>query len=446
MAGISLILAVLAVGLLADFAIRRPWHFPVAMLAMGVFRFGADAGGGMNLSALWLLAVFGLALLAIARLPRPRVSLSVPEKAYALFLAWCLLLLLRSPNLAYGVRMLLKLAFPFFAMMVARRATLTGKALPARRALAWVLGASFAAFALVGGPTQKYLGVVCWKASSILWAAAAFADHLAVMGVVALVCWRVWGGRHYLAYGILAGISPVLIGIRTGLGGFTLGMATFLLLSCRRTVAAPLLCGLVLLAAGAILFVPSMKEHAFHNAESVDSGAAIWNPLAVSMDNVNMSGRTMMWDMAMRRLWDDQPLWGSGLGAAQAFMYTQNVTRIKVVHSSYVEVLCDMGLIGLGFYVAAFFACMSAAVRVYRQAATPDLRAISLATACSIPAIMFCMGFDNVINYTLVAGQIPFALTGFTVALAEQAGSSQPLQPRICNRALVSAPRSESSR
>ena len=428
MAAVVLAMMICAVLAAAACVYQKPAHFPIFLLIAGLFIFGEEVGGGMNLSALWLLVLAGLAVVALFRLPNRRVPLSIPEKAYMVFLAWAALGAVRAPALTYSVRMFIKLAYPLLAMMLARRAVLSGQAPDLRQAIKWVVVASFCGFLLVGGFTQRFLPWICWTAASFIWACAAFADHLAIMGVVALAAWRVWGGKWYLAYAVAAGLSPVLAGIRTGIGAFVLGVSVLVLLSYRKAVSLPLLAGIVFLGAASILFVPSVKAHMFHDADSVDSADALRNPTGISLDNVNNSGREMLWTMVLGELWEPSPLTGSGLGSVQHFMYSQTVTVIKAVHNSYVELLSDTGLIGLGLWLLAVACCLREAWLALRRDGRPTTRVLALSTLAGFPALMFCMGFDNVVNYALVAGQYPFAFMGLVAGLAQTRPGDEVMQ------------------
>lgn len=422
MAAVSLALMVLAVLLASWCVYGRPAHFPVFLLIVGPLQFGVDAeqgGVGMNLSAIWLLALILLSIVAIIRMPGPRVSLSGVEWLYAAFLAWAALGAYRAPDPMFSARMFLKLLYPFLVLVLARRAVLSGRFPDIQVAFKWVVIASFVAFLFVGGFTQRFLPAVCWQAAGIVWACAAFADHTAVMGVASLVGWRVFKNKWYLAYGLLAGVSPVLVGIRTGVGGFFVGASVFVLLTFRRAAAIPMLLGCYVLFGAALLFVPDMKAHMFHDAGSVDSVALLKNPGDISLDNVNNSGREMLWTVAMTTLFDPNPLVGSGLGATQQFMYTQTFTQMKVVHSSYVELLCDTGIAGLALYLLALLVIMLRCGAMLRGVVDTRVRFLSLCTLCSIPAILVCMGFDNVVNYTLPAGQYPFAFAGLALGYSQ---------------------------
>ena len=412
------IAALLATCLAADCAIRRPWNYPIFLLCAGVLEFGAETGEGMNVSALWLLALIGLGIVALIRMPVGRVSFSWPEKAYLMFLAWCLLEAVQAPGMVYAARMFIKLAFPCLVLVLARRAVLTGR-LNTWKSMRYVFIASLVAYCFVGGPTQRLLPIVCWNASVVFWAFAAFADHAAILGVAALVWWRLYKNRWYLGYAFLAAVSPALAGIRTGVAAFAIGASVFLLTTYRRAVAIPMVAGIYVLAAATFFLVPEFRQRMFFHPNEVDSTSVSVNPFSVSTENIDTSGRTAIWEMSMTQLWDPHPIAGSGLGAIQEFMYTQQTTDLKVVHSSYVEFLCDTGLVGLTLFILATISCWMSGFRMIFKQNTRETKAFGLCAVCGLPALWFCMGFDNLNNFVLVATQFPYAFLGIAQGLSE---------------------------
>jgi len=415
MAAICLVLMVVASLAALRYAFYRPAVFPLFLMIVGPLEFGAEADAGMNLSAIWLLMLIACAVLALFRMPGPRVRLSGIEMLYVAFLAWAVLGAYRAPDMMFSVRMFLKLLFPFLVLLLARRAVLSRQFPQIRVAFKWMMVSSFIAFLCVGGFTQRFLPSICWTASCVFWALAAFADHAAVLGVASLISWRIFKNKWYLIYGLLAGISPVLAGIRTGVGAFFIGASIFVLTTFRRTIAIPMLLGCYVLFAAALLFVPDIKNKMFHNAGSVDSASLLKNPGDISLDNVNTDGRQMLWTAAMTSLFDPNPVMGSGLGATQQFMYTQTFTVIKVVHSGYVELLCDTGVVGMAMYLLVLLGIVLRCGAVLLVTTDSRIRLLCLCTLCSIPALLVCMGFDNVINYCLPAGQYPFVFAGLAL-------------------------------
>ncbi len=151
------LLTALAVG--AHIVRERPAHFPVYLMVMGIFRFGADVGIGVDLSAIWLLGLWALCAVAMLRLPAGYCSKL--EMVIWVFIAFLFVQALRLPTYIYAVRMFLKLSYPFLVFMLARRAFACLNAPNIPKMLKKVFLSSFAGFCLVGGFAQKFWGVIC---------------------------------------------------------------------------------------------------------------------------------------------------------------------------------------------------------------------------------------------------------------------------------------------
>jgi hypothetical protein len=142
------------------YAYSRPAQFPMILLVVGLLQFGAEGAGGLNLSAIWLLALLICTVLALCRMPGPRVRLSAIEISYMAFLGWALFEAYRSPDLFFAARAFMKWLYPLLAMLLARRAVLSGCLPELRLVFKWAVIASCVAFSLVGGFTQRFLPAV----------------------------------------------------------------------------------------------------------------------------------------------------------------------------------------------------------------------------------------------------------------------------------------------
>jgi O-antigen ligase len=109
---------------------------------------------------------------------------------------------------------------------------------------------------------------------------------------------------------------------------------------------------------------------------------------------------------------------GSGLGATQAWFYGGGYRELMAEHSEYVHLLADTGAVGLGLYLAMVGSCVVTVWRVYRTTTHRLTRYLGVTALCMFPAFMFCMAFDNVLNYALPVGQYPFAFTGAVIGLS----------------------------
>ena len=413
-------------------AFRRPRMFPVFLLTVGTLRFGAEgAGVGVNLSALWLAGLIFLTAVLLLWVGGRRWRLAAPEGLYALFLIWCLLEAFRADSLEYSVRVFLKLLYPFLVMVLAHQAMLSAKDF--RTAVKWILAASFVASLFVGGLTQRLLPAVCmWAGRSVVWAFAAYADHAALMTVLALVAWRMFRRNGYLVLALWFASSSVLAGIRTGIGATAIGVSLFVVLTSRKAAAIPILMGVYLAAAVSLFVLPEAKEYMFRNPASIDTRQAVLRPDTLSTNDIEDHGRFELWGDILDRFFRPNPLLGSGLGTTQAWLYSRSRTAAgpMVEHSSYVRLLADTGLIGLALWAATALCCMLSGWQIYRRGASREIRLCGLYVVCAFPALMFCMGFDNLINYALPGGQYPFAFTGLALGLAHRSAVAEALVRR----------------
>ncbi len=415
---INLVLAALA-GLAALFiAVRHQRHYILFLLVVGLLGFSCPLPlGGLNLSAVWLAMLIVLGGMVALQRSAVRVPYRVAERLYLVFLAWCVFEAIRSPSPLFALRLFLKLFYPFLVIRLAHTSLLSeGEAL---RGIRWLLTVSFLVSLLVGGLAQQLVPHFTFLAASLFWAYAAFADHTAILGMVALAYWRTFRSAGALALGGWYGLSPVLQGIRAGIGGFGLGASFFIVRAFRKPLAMVMLVGLYGAVASALFLVPEVRQHMFVPSASVDPRQAMLRPDMISMEDINTSGRFELWRVVMADFFWPNPLCGSGLGSTQAWFYGGSFgqNKVRVEHSSYVRLLADTGLIGFSLFLATMIACFASGWRAYRQAGSPPVRFFALSVLTTFPALAFCMGFDNLFNYVLPATQYPFALAGILFGL-----------------------------
>jgi O-antigen ligase len=125
-----------------------------------------------------------------------------------------------------------------------------------------------------------------------------------------------------------------------------------------------------------------------------------------------------MWAWTLAKLYDPNPLVGSGVGMSQYTFYETNhpFQPIKIIHNDYVQILADNGQIGLGLY--ALFAIL-ASLSAYREihSRKPDyLRNTAFLVITSFTAISTTMMTDNLVLYVLATFSYPFIFVGLMIA------------------------------
>jgi O-antigen ligase len=146
-------------------------------------------------------------------------------------------------------------------------------------------------------------------------------------------------------------------------------------------------------------------------------------------------GRTTLWLVAWR-IAEDHPFEGVGLNnfrvvAPQyvfrpgALRYVEQITdKPHVVHSTYLELLAETGIVGLGLFLAAVAACLSAArraARIFERLGQADMarlsRAVLLAGCGALAAQLFLSNGDDWRSWVLLAlGPVLLTLAHQTLA------------------------------
>jgi hypothetical protein len=403
----------------AGLAIRRPAFLIVFLLSVaGMLRFdtnlGDTVGGQSNLSSLWLLVLILCSIVALPRLGILRSRLISPEIWYLVFLLWCGLEAAMADNLAFALRMYLKVCSPLLVMCLARVAICNVPA--ATQLLQWIMGVAVIAYLLLGGVTSRLAFAVTAAASSFCWPFGAFADYAALMSVLALVCWRLFRKWYYLAFALVLAANGFLVSIRTGILATAVGISVFVLLEFRQK-GFPLVVGMYFTIALAAVTIPGIRDKTFMDQSDAAFSKVALDPGSIDVDQIDSSGRTAMWKMVLDNFFWPSPIIGSGLGSTQTWFYHGGHGTLMVEHSEYVRLLADTGIVGLTLYLLIALNSMKCLWAIYRCTDHPVTRYLSILGLCAFPAYLVCMGFDNVLNYVLPAAQYPFAFTGAAVGL-----------------------------
>lgn len=396
----AFIAIIAATMLLAHLLRRSPYLFLLGLLALGPFRGGSPGGrpisilGFDDLSPLWLAILMLLTGTALLRVwPSRPLRLSFPEKAYAMFLGWCLCMLLIGTTTGYGIRMLMKLSYPFLVLLLARRVLC---ALPQFvRAVRLILLSTALTSLAVGGIPQTLFPALTWGIGGLLWAGAGYSDYLGLMSILSVAAWSLLCDKRYVPMSVYLWLSLVLMGNRTGILAAAVGTIGYIALRTNVLLATIGAVLIYLVAIVGLLLMPGAADHMFGAHTTIDPTAVATNPVNVKLEDINGSGRFYIWPMLMDDLFYHSPLTGSGLGSAQSYLYgPQNATGIRQTHSGYVELLCDTGIVGVLLYVGAYLACVIDVIRKARGSGNTKYVVSGHMTAGLALGTLVIMGFD----------------------------------------------------
>jgi O-antigen ligase len=233
------------------------------------------------------------------------------------------------------------------------------------------------------------------------------------MSAVSFVMWWRTGEKKYLFLIAWFFLSAVLQSVRTGL------LAIFLVLIIAsylryKVLAIPYIVGLLFIAAASVVFIPQVHDKMFRASAKVTS---IHDLSSVSTDNIDSNARFAMWDWALKKFYDGHEATGSGLGTVQHYMYENFVWGgLTELHSDYVHMLADIGLIGLVLYALFPISIFLYAWRPMMSRKMSGSKVSWLLAVLAFISALTAMMTDNVVNYSLAVHSYPFMFIGIAVA------------------------------
>lgn len=352
---------------------------------------------------------FWIAFMLYLVFTRFKIRIDSIVVCYLLFLAWALFSLTYSSVKFQGFMMIIKYSLPLLYLWLGYNAIEDGDDFVFfLKKTAWIM--VIYAF-LIGGFSAKFLpwlyGFLCFKSGGLCIAYASLADFYSALFVVPLALYAIDRDKKWLAVAGWIALSTVLEVVRTGIGGIFLA-TSFFLFFFYRLKAVPWLIGAVVLVVMAIFFIPAVHEKMFVDDSMTISSV---NSSTINFDNIQSSGRELIWERNMERFFVPNPVTGAGLG--ESMEYTKNNFRVKLIHNDYVQMLCDMGLVGVLLFGLFFLVTILKVVsHIWRQGSDGLVKLTGAMVLGSCAGVFFSMMFDNVISYAQQCFVFPFVFIG----------------------------------
>lgn len=368
--------------------------------------------GRMDLYAIRLLGLWVAVLLVILLHVWQAGKYGMRFRWHLLFLIFAMLALVWAPNLTYGIRMIVKLTAPFLFLLLILLACSSWrdlKRLEITMLVSGIIAVGVSLISVLGGYTafssQLGLGVPGLGP-------AATSANLAILAMLALVLVRISPTWATVAlFGIFAASSFAGF-TRNTVAGLFLGTTVVLWLSFKGWVrwAIPL-AGMASVPA-LFLLSDTFRQRMFKDGGGVSLDLLLSNP-AAALENVHGSGRFDAWAYVLTTFFKPNPVFGSGVGTTQHYFYT-HFTGLNVIHSEYIRLLAEVGILGVALLTVAVMAYMVRLVQTFRAATTSEGRAYSLAALGALVVYLVFMATDNAIDYVTSCGIFVFALIGMS--------------------------------
>ena len=264
---------------------------------------------------------------------------------------------------------------------------------------------------VIGGFSSKFMpflyGTLLFKSGGLFISYASLADFFSGLIVVPIALYVLTKGKKWLFVIAWICLSTILETVRTGVGGIFMASALFAFVVYKLR-SLPWIVGIASLVLCIIFTVPSFHKKMFKDENMTYSSFSVND---ASFDNIQSNAREYLWTMNMERFFVPSPIIGSGLG--ESVEYTKDVTILKLIHSDYVQILCDLGLLGLLLFAAFTVVVIVKILYITSLSNAPPAVIITGAMALgSCGGTFFSMGFDNVIAYSQQSFVLPFVLIG----------------------------------
>lgn len=353
---------------------------------------------------------YWIVFLIILSFNRLEIKFGAIVWAYSAFLLWAVISAVFFSSVKFqALMMLIKYSLPVLYLWLGYTAVKDSDDLVI---FLYVTAIGMCVYALIiGGFSAKFLGPLYgflnFSSGGLFISYASLADYFSGLIVVPIALYIVTKNKKWLYATFWVILSTLLETVRTGLGGIFLA-SSFLLFTIYRGKSVPWIAGLCMTAIIIVFTVPSFREKMFKDDDVKMSEFTVED---ANFDNINSHAREFIWEANLERFYEPHKLTGAGLGESVDWM--KNRPGLKLIHSDYVQILCDLGLIGLWLFGGFMIITMFSIITTAWSSGTPFVLKLTGGMALgSCAGTFFSMAFDNVVAYAQQSFVLPFILIG----------------------------------
>ncbi len=374
--------------------------------------------GPLNVVAMQMFGFCLACLLVIGSHFDQAMAQAKHYKWHLAFIGFCMVSLVYASSTAYGLRMIAKMLGPFL-FMIAILGVIRSE-LELRKMQYAILGSGLilvglALFARAIGinsdPNAVNTGLSGLGPPGM--GPPVFSAHMLAVAMLAFAAYVIEPRMSRLPLVFVSALAIVAALQRTSAAALYLGFSAILFFGTRGIwrLVLPILALLGLPTL--LVFSATFRSRMFMG--DANSEALLADPLK-ALGSVNGSGRFGLWDNMLQRFFDPHPIVGSGIGSTQDYLYSQSVAGAGVVHSEYVRLLCEVGVVGLVLFILAAISYLLRLQRYSAKSNGAPLRIASLAAIGGVVAYLVFFSTDNGFDYVTQFGIYVFAL----IAIADK--------------------------
>ena len=342
-----------------------------------------------------------------------RMKLETVMTLYLVFFFWLCITMTWTPVPRDGWMMLIKYFIPILFLWLGYSSLTNEKDLIVfLKVVNWV---SCVYCFLIGGFADFFVNPVYSFLMNICTTYAGFSCFLISVFIVPILLYMLTKDKKYIYCALWMLFSPVLQSVRTGIGGMFLVFVVAIYLRYKQK-SLPALCFAGAMFLSIILFVPGVNEKFFGENAGKVTGTDIVRGNAMSLDNIEMSGREYMWERVKENCYYGNEVFGGGLGTSGRYVKNYGIATkgLQMMHNDYLQIICDTGLVGITLLTVFYIAfILKVFAHVVLRRSTVLVRLTGIMALSSMVGIGFAMYFDNVVSNSMQALVMPFIYWGF---------------------------------
>jgi O-antigen ligase len=363
-----------------------------------------------------LSACFALLLSSSGQLSMPRRF-----RPYLYFVGFLALSLLYSGSRLDGLRLVLKVTYPVLVFFVTVKTIKTQQEIDSALQY-WIAGGLLAT--LIGAAVFLVRGFsgFMWggdfRYSSGLLHASPFSMYMFALFGLCYGLWRAGRGGRFGALAVVFGVQALMSETRITWAAMAFGVLVIEGLMGKATRSLVRAAGTIV-AIGTVFFYVMQHsiglQHRLFGGE-LDPGSSF----AEMVQNVNVTGRTVVWAATYQDYWSHNHWIGQGAGSSAPFL-AGLFEQAGVPHNEYLRILHDIGVVGLALFLAGIIGLFRLLRSLLGKSITKQQRlfvkvALALLVGYSVIAIS-----DNPLDYYFFFSQYVFFCIGLaTVAIPSE--------------------------
>jgi len=389
----------------------------------GGSRFFLSSIGGINADALKLLAVFmGGTVILLAANKRP-INLLMNFKFHLFFICYATVSLIWCEDVIYGLRMIAKLIAPLLLLLMFQISLSSQDSIS--KTEKWIFGGGI--LIIVLSLVASALGLSTGKAHPIprftlpYINANPFSFYMLTLSLFSLCSFYYERRKYYLFIFLLFSIFCILPLTRITIAAYFVSLAMFFFFVSRKKMNAVLIPVLLFFISFYIFTtVDILKKRSFFRPDEVTFLSVLENPVKF-LDQIDTSGRSNLWSKSLDRFFWNNPVIGTGIGSTQHYFYTgKHKNRIGIMHSDYIRLLCELGVIGCALFIVVFLLYIRRMYILWRKAQSRFTKKYALTAILGLTSYIIVSLTDNAIECVSYFIMYIFAFMAFAFQCYEQ--------------------------